>query len=53
MSSADFHQAAALELALDCDGRFAHITYLDRSCDKVYYEYLLLFWDFTNYAVAS
>lgn len=35
MSSADFYQAAALELALDCDGRFAHITYLDRSCDKV------------------
>jgi len=35
MSSADFYQTAALELAVDCDGHFACTTYLDRSCDKV------------------
>jgi len=35
MSSADFYQTTALELAVDCDGRFAYTTYLDRSRDKV------------------
>jgi len=35
MSSTDFYQTTALELALDCDGHFAYITYLDRCRDKV------------------
>jgi len=35
MSSADFYQTTALELAVDCDGHFVNITYLDHSRYKV------------------
>lgn len=35
MSSADFYQTSALELAVDCDGYFANITHLDHSRYKV------------------